>query len=219
MQNNELIFNASRDGNVYCINLDELTKQKIECLVVADEGNGTWHRRVWPANMTLLHLDLFGPLKSDPDSPKPETAISAAHKRWFACKRRPVEDLGHCLVGAPIDGAAPSARLWRMGLALIFLWLQRLRQKPPPNLDMSTSDSFTPPLTDVTPNPNLIAMESQGDALNQLLSDELEGKFALLDTSSVDDDLASLKKELFGTTKSLPCDSDCCLYVYARWTG
>ncbi|KAG8387194.1 hypothetical protein BUALT_Bualt03G0227900 [Buddleja alternifolia] len=48
-------------------------------------------------------------------------------------------------------------------------------------------------------------MESQGDALNQLLSDELKGKFALLETSSVDDDLASLKKELSGTTKGTLC--------------
>ncbi|KAL0452261.1 UNVERIFIED_CONTAM: Membrane-associated protein, chloroplastic [Sesamum latifolium] len=47
----------------------------------------------------------------------------------------------------------------------------------------------------------VLAMESQAEALNQLTSDELEGKFALLETSSVDDDLASLKKELSGGTK------------------
>ncbi|KAL0382569.1 UNVERIFIED_CONTAM: Membrane-associated protein, chloroplastic [Sesamum calycinum] len=47
----------------------------------------------------------------------------------------------------------------------------------------------------------VLAMESQAEALNQLTSDELEGKFALLETSSVDDDLASLKKELSGSTK------------------
>ncbi|XP_047955053.1 probable membrane-associated 30 kDa protein, chloroplastic [Salvia hispanica] len=47
----------------------------------------------------------------------------------------------------------------------------------------------------------VIAMESQAEALNQLTSDELEGKFALLETSSVDDDLADLKKELSGSTK------------------
>ncbi|KAK6156456.1 hypothetical protein DH2020_010704 [Rehmannia glutinosa] len=47
----------------------------------------------------------------------------------------------------------------------------------------------------------VLAMESQAEALNQLSSDELEGKFALLETSSVDDDLASLKKELSGSTK------------------
>ncbi|KAK4480194.1 hypothetical protein RD792_013256 [Penstemon davidsonii] len=47
----------------------------------------------------------------------------------------------------------------------------------------------------------VMAMESQADALNQLTSDELEGKFALLETSSVDDDLANLKKELSGSTK------------------
>ncbi|KAF3680261.1 hypothetical protein BC332_29779 [Capsicum chinense] len=47
----------------------------------------------------------------------------------------------------------------------------------------------------------VLAMESQADALNQLTSDELEGKFALLETSSVDDDLASLKKELTGSAK------------------
>ncbi|KAK3024804.1 hypothetical protein RJ639_044114 [Escallonia herrerae] len=34
------------------------------------------------------------------------------------------------------------------------------------------------------------------DALNQLTSDDLEGKFALLESSSVDDDLANLRKEL-----------------------
>ncbi|KAH0713464.1 hypothetical protein KY289_009423 [Solanum tuberosum] len=47
----------------------------------------------------------------------------------------------------------------------------------------------------------VLTMESQADALNQLTSDELEGKFALLETSSVDDDLASLKKELSGSAK------------------
>ncbi|KAI3459125.1 hypothetical protein Pfo_015788 [Paulownia fortunei] len=47
----------------------------------------------------------------------------------------------------------------------------------------------------------VLAMESQAEALNQLTGDELEGKFALLETSSVDDDLANLKKELSGRTK------------------
>ncbi|XP_057515467.1 probable membrane-associated 30 kDa protein, chloroplastic [Amaranthus tricolor] len=47
----------------------------------------------------------------------------------------------------------------------------------------------------------VLAMESEADALNQLTSDELEGKFALLESSSVDDDLASLKKELSGSSK------------------
>ncbi|CAA0821250.1 Membrane-associated protein VIPP1- chloroplastic [Striga hermonthica] len=47
----------------------------------------------------------------------------------------------------------------------------------------------------------VMAMESEADALNQLTSDELEGKFALLESSSVDDDLASLKKQLSANTK------------------
>ncbi|KAL9263113.1 Membrane-associated protein VIPP1, chloroplastic-like protein [Drosera capensis] len=47
----------------------------------------------------------------------------------------------------------------------------------------------------------VLAMESQAEALNTLASDELEGKFALLESSSVEDDLANLKKELSGSTK------------------
>ncbi|CAA2958156.1 membrane-associated VIPP1, chloroplastic [Olea europaea subsp. europaea] len=47
----------------------------------------------------------------------------------------------------------------------------------------------------------VLTMESQADALNQLAGDELDGKFALLESSSVDDDLANLKKELSGSTK------------------
>lgn len=47
----------------------------------------------------------------------------------------------------------------------------------------------------------VLAMESQAEALNQLTTDDLEGKFALLESSSVDDDLASLKKELSGSSK------------------
>ncbi|XP_030472302.1 membrane-associated protein VIPP1, chloroplastic [Syzygium oleosum] len=47
----------------------------------------------------------------------------------------------------------------------------------------------------------VLAMESQADALNQLTTDDLEGKFALLESSSVDDDLAKLKKELSGVSK------------------
>ncbi|OWM86153.1 hypothetical protein CDL15_Pgr010977 [Punica granatum] len=49
----------------------------------------------------------------------------------------------------------------------------------------------------------VLAMESQAEALNQLTSDDLEGKFALLESSSVDDDLTNLKKELSGATKEL----------------
>ncbi|KAK9141249.1 hypothetical protein Scep_010930 [Stephania cephalantha] len=45
----------------------------------------------------------------------------------------------------------------------------------------------------------VLAMESQAEALNQLTTDDLEGKFSLLESSSVDDDLASLKKELSGS--------------------
>lgn len=44
-------------------------------------------------------------------------------------------------------------------------------------------------------------MESQAEAIGQLTTDDLEGKFALLESSSVDDDLANLKKELSGSSK------------------
>ncbi|KAL7594684.1 hypothetical protein Lser_V15G30908 [Lactuca serriola] len=44
----------------------------------------------------------------------------------------------------------------------------------------------------------VMTMESQAEALNQLTTDDLEGKFAMLESSSVDDDLASLKNELSG---------------------
>lgn len=47
----------------------------------------------------------------------------------------------------------------------------------------------------------VLAMESQAEALGQLTTDDLEGKFALLESSSVDDDLANLKKELSGSSK------------------
>ncbi|KAG7996518.1 hypothetical protein I3843_01G164600 [Carya illinoinensis] len=47
----------------------------------------------------------------------------------------------------------------------------------------------------------VLAMESQAEAVGQLTTDDLEGKFALLEGSSVDDDLANLKKELSGSSK------------------
>ncbi|CAJ2679112.1 unnamed protein product [Trifolium pratense] len=47
----------------------------------------------------------------------------------------------------------------------------------------------------------VMTMESQAEALGQLTSDDLEGKFAMLESSSVDDDLAQLKKELSGSSK------------------
>ncbi|KAG6693565.1 hypothetical protein I3842_09G006800 [Carya illinoinensis] len=47
----------------------------------------------------------------------------------------------------------------------------------------------------------VLAMESQAEALGQLTTDDLEGKFALLEGSSVDDDLVNLKKELSGSSK------------------
>ncbi|XP_073102333.1 membrane-associated protein VIPP1, chloroplastic-like isoform X2 [Elaeis guineensis] len=46
----------------------------------------------------------------------------------------------------------------------------------------------------------VMAMESQAEAVGQLTTDDLEGKFALLENSSVDDDLASLKGELSGSS-------------------
>ncbi|AQK99025.1 Membrane-associated protein VIPP1 chloroplastic [Zea mays] len=46
----------------------------------------------------------------------------------------------------------------------------------------------------------VMAMESQAEALGQLATDDLEGKFALLENSSVDDDLSQLKKELSGSS-------------------
>ncbi|XP_077229176.1 membrane-associated protein VIPP1, chloroplastic-like [Tasmannia lanceolata] len=46
----------------------------------------------------------------------------------------------------------------------------------------------------------VLAMESQADAFGQLAIDELDGKFALLESSSVEDDLANLKKELSGAS-------------------
>ncbi|XP_058730064.1 membrane-associated 30 kDa protein, chloroplastic isoform X1 [Vicia villosa] len=47
----------------------------------------------------------------------------------------------------------------------------------------------------------VMTMESQAEALGQLTTDDLDGKFALLESSSVDDDLANLKKELAGSSK------------------
>ncbi|KAF3535709.1 hypothetical protein F2Q69_00019949 [Brassica cretica] len=47
----------------------------------------------------------------------------------------------------------------------------------------------------------VMAMESEADALTQIGTDELEGKFQMLETSSVDDDLAKLKNELSGGSK------------------
>ncbi|KMZ69686.1 Phage shock protein A, PspA [Zostera marina] len=46
----------------------------------------------------------------------------------------------------------------------------------------------------------VMVMESQADALNQLTGDDLDGQFALLETTSVDDDFAKLKKELSGSS-------------------
>ncbi|CAL1404724.1 unnamed protein product [Linum trigynum] len=52
----------------------------------------------------------------------------------------------------------------------------------------------------------VMTMESEAEALGQLTIDELDGKFLALETTSVDDDLDSLKKELAGSTmkKELP---------------
>eukprot|EP01018_Ginkgo_biloba_P004561 Gb_40732 [translate_table: standard] len=47
----------------------------------------------------------------------------------------------------------------------------------------------------------VMALEAEADALNQLNTDDLEGKFALLESSSVDEDLASLKRDMLGTSK------------------
>ncbi|CAK7343174.1 unnamed protein product [Dovyalis caffra] len=48
----------------------------------------------------------------------------------------------------------------------------------------------------------VLAMESEAEALGQLTTNELDGKFALLEGSSVDDDLENLKKELAGSSKN-----------------
>ncbi|CAM6097140.1 unnamed protein product [Calypogeia fissa] len=45
------------------------------------------------------------------------------------------------------------------------------------------------------------ALEAEADALNQLSTDDLAGKFALLEGESVDDDLAALKRDMLGGPK------------------
>lgn len=45
------------------------------------------------------------------------------------------------------------------------------------------------------------ALEAESDALNQLTTDDLAGKFALLEGDAVDDDLAALKQEVLGPSK------------------
>jgi phage shock protein A len=45
------------------------------------------------------------------------------------------------------------------------------------------------------------ALEAESEALNELSTDDLAGKFALLESSSVDDDLADLKRDMLGTSK------------------
>ncbi|TYI60953.1 hypothetical protein E1A91_D10G140400v1 [Gossypium mustelinum] len=47
----------------------------------------------------------------------------------------------------------------------------------------------------------VLAMESEAEALGQLTTDDLEGKFALLESTSVDDDLAKMKRELSGSSQ------------------
>ncbi|KAJ7554696.1 hypothetical protein O6H91_05G005500 [Diphasiastrum complanatum] len=45
------------------------------------------------------------------------------------------------------------------------------------------------------------ALEAEADALNQLSTDDLAGKFTLLESESVDDDLAALKRDMLGPSK------------------
>uniref|UniRef100_A0A0C9QWV8 TSA: Wollemia nobilis Ref_Wollemi_Transcript_2525_1344 transcribed RNA sequence n=1 Tax=Wollemia nobilis TaxID=56998 RepID=A0A0C9QWV8_9CONI len=47
----------------------------------------------------------------------------------------------------------------------------------------------------------VLTMESEAESLNELNTGELEQKFALLEGSSVDEDLASLRKDLLSTSK------------------
>uniref|UniRef100_A0A0D6R1I9 PspA/IM30 family protein n=1 Tax=Araucaria cunninghamii TaxID=56994 RepID=A0A0D6R1I9_ARACU len=47
----------------------------------------------------------------------------------------------------------------------------------------------------------VMALEAEADALNQMNTDDLEGKFALLESSSVDEDLTSLRREISGTSR------------------
>ncbi|XP_039066846.1 membrane-associated 30 kDa protein, chloroplastic-like [Hibiscus syriacus] len=47
----------------------------------------------------------------------------------------------------------------------------------------------------------VMAMESEAEALGQLTTDDLEGMFALLESTSVDDDLAKMKRELSGSSQ------------------
>lgn len=47
----------------------------------------------------------------------------------------------------------------------------------------------------------VMALEAEADALNQMNTDDLEGKFALLESSSVEDDLASLRRDVTGASK------------------
>nr|GMD50251.1 membrane-associated protein VIPP1, chloroplastic [Ipomoea batatas] len=56
-------------------------------------------------------------------------------------------------------------------------------------------------------------MESQADALNQLTSDELE-KVCMLESTSVDSDLAELKKELSEAQRGSKAFIDVTYYAF-----
>jgi hypothetical protein len=53
--NNQILFIASRHGNVYTFDFDIQVSQDVKCLAAINENSWFWHRRLGHSSMDLLH--------------------------------------------------------------------------------------------------------------------------------------------------------------------
>jgi hypothetical protein len=53
--NNQILFIASKHGNVYTFDFDSLVSQDVKCLAAINENSWLWHRRLGHSSMDLLH--------------------------------------------------------------------------------------------------------------------------------------------------------------------
>lgn len=63
MLNNQILFIASRHGNLYTFDFDSLVSRDVKCLAAINENSWLWHHRLRHSSMDLLHKlnkhDLF----------------------------------------------------------------------------------------------------------------------------------------------------------------
>ena len=85
--NNQVLFVAFRNENVYTIDFDNMTSKESICLAAINENSWLWHRRLGHVNMELLSkLSKLDLVKGLPITKFVKDKICDARSRYCCCR-------------------------------------------------------------------------------------------------------------------------------------